>query len=257
MTPPLASHPSPPATDPSAAPVLPREGHLEPPATLEDAAPTLPTGVDPLDARDPFPPGELAFVESATDHLDRLLHGLVCAAAARGRRTLWVDGADALDVFDLSRAARARDLDPDATLRAVTVARGFTAYQVHALVEERLPATVDDDVGLVVAAGLPLRYLDEDVADDEARDLLDRALDTLDRVADRIDVPVVATHRGMARLHRSPVLRDRLHEAPDTLLRLFPTPGGALARFPRRGEAVRCPDPARGQALLDRWEVTA
>lgn len=253
MASPLAP-PSPTAAlDPDAAPLLPRDpGRV---ARPEPRPVELATGVEPLDALDPFPPGEVAFVEVATPYLDRLLHGLVCSAASAGRRTLWVDGADALDVFDLSRAARARDLDPEATLRAVAVARGFTAYQVHALVEERLPQALDDDAGLVVAAGLPRKYLDEDVPEDEARDLLDRALGTLRDVARDHQVPVVATHRGMALLHRRPALRDRLHDAPGTLLRLFPAPGGALARLPRRGEAVRCPRPEAGQALLDRWGV--
>lgn len=255
MASPLATPSRPVAVDPDAAPTLPRD-----PPRVERAAPRpadLATGVDALDAHAPFPAGEVAFVEAATPYLDRLLHGLVCSAARRGRRTVWVDGADALDVFDLSRAARARDLDPGATLGSVTVARGFTAYQVHALVEERLPEVLDASAGLVVAAGLPRKYLDEDVPGDEARDLLDRALEALQDAARDHGVPVVATHRGMARLHRRPALRDRLHEAPGTLLRLFPTPGGALARLPRRGETVRCPDPGAGQSLLERWGVTA
>ncbi len=219
------------------------------------ASRALASGVEPLDELEVFAPGRLVFLESTTPYVDHVLRGLVLDATALGRTVRWVEGAHHLDVLHLARAARGRGRRAEEVLDAVRMARGFTAYQVQALVEEHLPGEVGEDAGLVVAAGLPVRYLDEDVRRSEARVLLRRALRGLRHLARDRNVPVVATHRGMSALHDVPALRRLLHEEPDEVVRFFPAPLGARARLPARDEVVHCPAPGARQRRLPDFGV--
>lgn len=115
------------------------------------------------------------------------LYELVLGELTRsGGRALWVDARSNASTYAITdRAADDRVLD------RVRVARAFTAYQHHTLVE-RLVETVDPGTGLIVVPCTASLYRD-DVPESVGLGLLDASLSILREVATTFDVPVLVT----------------------------------------------------------------
>lgn len=130
------------------------------PPSLQGALETLSgspaCGLQDLDTAAVLRPGALTLVDVSGPASD-VLYAWMADAGVLGRLALVADGANFLDVYRLATAARRRAAArlPDATrselaayeeivLERVRVARGFTAHQIQAIVED----------GLVEAAGL-------------------------------------------------------------------------------------------------------
>lgn len=116
-------------------------------------------GLADLDAAMPLRPGTLTLVDAAAERSDAL-YAWLADVAVTGRYALVADGGNFLDAYRLATAARRRAAarHPDASrrdqvafeeiaLERVRLARGFTAYQLHAIIEDILPAAADDLTG--------------------------------------------------------------------------------------------------------------
>lgn len=234
-----------------------------PPSASSASDPAPQSGIPDLDRASVLRPGVLTLLDAAGSGSD-VLYAWMADAAVLGRTVLVADGGNFLDAYRLAAAARRRAAArlPDAprrelaafeeiALERVRLARGFTAYQVQAIVEDILPAEADlagpgpGDVGLVVAPGLLEMYLDDELSRDEAMTLAKRALSTLRRLAIRLQVPVVVSNSSLSPASDHP-MRVLLEEAVDEHVLLAAAPLGGLAiHLPRRGAAFLAAPPGR------------
>lgn len=225
-------------------------------------------GLKDLDTAHVLRPGALTLVDvgASTD----ILYAWMADVAVMGRAALVADGSNFLDVYRLATAARRRAAArlPDAThaeltaqeelvLDRVRVARGFTAHQIHAIVEDLLPQEIAQSptaggttrsaggVGLIVAPGLLDMYLDDELSREESKALATRALSTLRRLAVRLRAPAVVSNRTLPPASDHP-LRVLLDEAVDEHVILKTAPRGGLAiHLPRRGAMFLSPGAGR------------
>lgn len=153
--------------------------------TLGETMPALDPGVTWLiDASD-----------RSTAHHQLVLEHL---ASDRGQ-VLWIDARDTASTYALhALARRPRLLDP------IRIARAWTAYQHHSLVR-RLVERASDRTRLVVLPHVCSLYRDDDLADQEATQLLASTLETLAALADALAVPVLLTAPETERQALDPV----------------------------------------------------
>lgn len=233
------------------------------PGALDDAPSWSPaemprSGWSDLDATLPLRPGALTLLDHDGGAAADVLYSYMADAAVMGRLVLVADGANFLDVYRLATAARRRAAArlPDASrrelaayeelvLERVRVARGFTAHQLQAIVEDGLPAQADETVGLLVAPGLLDMHLDDELSREESRALSARLLQSLRRLSARLHVPALVANRALAPTSAHP-LRVLLEESVDEHVLLRHTPGGGLGiQLPRRGASFLAPAPGR------------
>lgn len=224
-------------------------------------------------------PGEVTLVEGRAG-VEAMRHRLVLDCAARGRSVMHIVGGNRLDSTGLARRAQAQGLDPGYVLRASVVARGFTAYQLSVLLEERLPAYLaEDDVAALAVVSDPLAlYTDEDIRRREGRRLAKQALASIRCTADEHDVPVLIVQPPRPDRRPAPGRRDpapgpsatrvaallklvRSHADQHVCVRRSGTSSGdAAARvieLPVRGERYRLAEPRSEQTRLDRFGEAA
>lgn len=104
--------------------------------------------------------------------------------------TYWLDARNTASTYALHELAPSTRL-----LRGVHIARAFTAYQHHALVE-RVVNTVSPHTGCVVVPNAASLYRDDDVPSHEAKPLCDAAVGALREVATTFEIPVLVTDAG-------------------------------------------------------------
>lgn len=103
---------------------------------------------------------------------------------------LWVDANGHATTRPLARIAPSRR-----TLDRIRLARGFTAHQHYAIVDD-LPGTIDAlgaDVSLLVLPAFDAMYRENDLPGTEGRDLFLRALSIVAGIARERDLPVLVT----------------------------------------------------------------
>lgn len=137
---------------------------------------------------------EVTLLDAETDMLPPL-HALtideVLLSGASGESTAtWVDTgrhAQTTSLHDLAPSPRVLD--------RIHVARGFTAFQHHALIRQAIDR-VDATTVAVVAPAVDAPYRDSDLSRERARTLLLRVLAHLARVPRQYNIPVIVSHTG-------------------------------------------------------------
>lgn len=223
--------------------------------------------------------GEVTLLEGRAG-VEAMRHRLVIDCAVRGRSVLHVVGGNRLDSTRLARRAQASGLDPGYVLRASVIARGFTAYQLSVLLEERLPAHLDEHPSAAVAlVSDPLAlYTDEDVRRREGARLAEGALDALARAARDRERPVVVVQPPTPARRPAPGRRDAspgpsrervaelmalVREHADRRVRVStgaqpaPADGARVVELPDPGRRVRVAETRAEQSRLDRFAQEA
>lgn len=134
-------------------------------------------------------------LEAANTDVRPALHALtldrVLLAGASGESTAtWVGTgryAQTTSLHDIAPAPRVLD--------RVKIGRGFTAYQHHALIREAVNR-LDATSVVLVAPAIDAPYRESDLAHEDARDMLLRALAHLARVPRQYNIPVLVTRTG-------------------------------------------------------------
>ena len=112
--------------------------------------------------------------------------------AGRGMDVIVLDGANRFDPYMVSSFARSALIPPERLLKSIQIARAFTCYQMATLIGEKLPLLLEEDAmqprwfpssfrrtpqkPWVILLGPVTTFLDEDVPDEEAVSLFERAL---------------------------------------------------------------------------------
>jgi hypothetical protein len=112
-----------------------------------------------------------------------------------GSNVVFVDGGNTFQLYHVARLARLHRLDPKQALERIYIYRAFTAYQMTALVLEKLRETVKRyDAKLVVISDIASFFLDKDVAEIEARRVYNQVTAYLQNFARENNVILVATY---------------------------------------------------------------
>ena len=108
---------------------------------------------------------------------------------------IFVDGGNSFDLYEVSRIAQQRGLDPKTVLERIFISRAFTAHQLTSLIADKLKLAVNKYAAkLVIISDVLGLYLDQDVPKKEATDTFNKLTISLSRFAMDNRVIVVATH---------------------------------------------------------------
>jgi hypothetical protein len=108
---------------------------------------------------------------------------------------VFVDGGNTFRLYDVSHIAQLHELSPKEVLDRVFVSRAFTAYQMTALIFDKLQEAVKRfNAKLIIISDLAGLYLDNDVSDREARDVFNQLTRYLSEFAEENGVIVVSTY---------------------------------------------------------------
>ena len=112
-----------------------------------------------------------------------------------GSNVVFIDGGNTFKPNHVDRLARRHQLDPKQTLERIYLSRAFTAYQMTKLILEKLKTTVKRyDAKLVIISDIAGLFLEDDVKEDEAREVYNQILAYLSNFAKENQIAVVATY---------------------------------------------------------------
>jgi len=133
--------------------------------------------------------------------------------------SVFIDGGNAFDVYQVSDYASILQLDRDAVLRRIKVSRAFTCYQLVNLIIEKLPGLLrDEKVRLVVIANFLDMFMDPEIDLKEAKQTVNFLSGSLIRLARENNVAVVLTC-PTSKSDREPPLRQFLTSRAQVVLK--------------------------------------
>jgi len=136
-------------------------------------------------------------------------------------RVVYIDGGNTFDPYAVSAIAQEYGSEPKSVLEKIFISRAFTAYQLTALVFEKLEETMKRYRSkLVVISDITGLFLDRDVPKTEGRDIFLKMTQHLSEVASRRRAIVVASHFPRPYSSRSPFLESVLFGRASTVIRL-------------------------------------
>jgi hypothetical protein len=135
-------------------------------------------------------------------------------------RVVFVDGGNTFDPYVVSAMAQELGLEPRSALEKIFISRAFTAYQLTALVFERLEEVLKRlRAKLVVVSDITGLFLDRDVPRIEGRDIFMKMTQHLSDLASRRRVVVVASYVPRPYLSRNLFLESVLLSRASTVIR--------------------------------------
>jgi len=141
-----------------------------------------------------------------------------------GSNVVFVDGGNTFQLYHVARLARLHGLDPKQTLERIYISRAFTAYQMTALVLEKLRETIRRyDAKLAVISDIAGFFLDKDVAETEARRVYSQVIAYLSNFAKENQVMLVATYPPHQASRRNTFLHEVTCGRANTVISLRQT----------------------------------
>jgi hypothetical protein len=134
-------------------------------------------------------------------------------------RVVYIDGGNTFDPYAVSAIAREYGLEPKSVLEKIFISRAFTAYQLTALVFEKLEEALKRYRSrLVVVSDVAGLFLDRDVPKIEGRDIFFKMARYLSDLASRRRVIVVASYFPRPYSIRSLFLESVLYGRASTVV---------------------------------------
>jgi hypothetical protein len=142
----------------------------------------------------PQPPPPGLYVTLGPRNLVGWALEMISKTLADPSRIVWVDAANAFNAYIVSMAARSVLKDPAHVLRSYHVARPFTAYQLEAMISEKLLPAVRRVNALVSVVADPLHlFADAEGRDTQIRQCYTRFIFGLRAAASETAVLVLST----------------------------------------------------------------
>jgi len=112
-----------------------------------------------------------------------------------GSNVVFLDGGNTFRLYQVARLARLHHLDPKKTLERIYLSRGFTAYQMTALILEKLKETVKRyNAKLAIISDIAGFFLDKDVPEYEERRVYSQVAAYLSNFAKENQIALIATY---------------------------------------------------------------
>jgi hypothetical protein len=141
-----------------------------------------------------------------------------------GGNVVFVDGGNTFQLYHIARLAKLHRLDPKQTLERIFISRAFTAYQMTALVLEKLKETIKRyNAKLVVISDIAGFFLDKDIAETEARRVYSQVMAYLSKFAKENQIALVATYPPHQESRRNTFLHEVTCGRADTVISLKQT----------------------------------
>lgn len=109
-------------------------------------------------------------------------------------RAVYIDGGNTFNLYGVSAIAREDGLEPKSVLQNILISRAFTAYQLTALIFEKLEAALKRYRSkLVIISDIAGLFLDRDVPKKEVMDVFMKMTQYLSQLASRRRAIIIAT----------------------------------------------------------------
>jgi hypothetical protein len=142
-------------------------------------------------------------------------------------RVVFVDGGNTFDPYAVSAIAQEFGLEPKSVLEKILVSRAFTAYQLTALVFEKLEKALKKyRAKLVVISDITGLFLDRDVPRIEGRDIFMKMTQHLSDLASKRRAVVIASHLPRPYSSRNLFLESVFLARTNTVIRFRESRGG-------------------------------
>jgi hypothetical protein len=142
-------------------------------------------------------------------------------------RVVYIDGGNTFDLYAVSAMAQEYGLEPRSVLEKILVSRAFTAYQLTALIFEKLEETLRRCRSkLVVVSDITGLFLDRDVPKIEGREIFMKITRYLSDLASRRRAVVVASYFPRPYSSRNLFLETVLLARASTVIRFKESRGG-------------------------------
>jgi hypothetical protein len=147
-----------------------------------------------------FTTGDFALFHDS--HAISSLMSLLCVRAqlppqlgGLGSNVIFIDGANTFRLYQITRLARLHQLDPKQVLDRIYISRAFTAYQMAALVLQKLEDAVKAcNAKLVIISDIAAMFLDKDVQEEEAKRIYSQVTTRLSNFTREQQVITIATY---------------------------------------------------------------
>ena len=140
---------------------------------------------------------------------------------------VFVDGGNTFRLYHVSRIAQTSRLDPRQVLERIFISRAFTAYQMTAIVLEKLKETVDKfDSRFLVISDIAGLYLDKDIPSKEAMDVFNQLTVYLSRFAEENQLVILATYLPRCPSRRNAFLQETTRGRANVVMSVRPAKFG-------------------------------
>jgi hypothetical protein len=147
-----------------------------------------------------FATGDFALLHGS--HAVSSLASLLCIRAqlppqlgGLGSNVVFIDGGNTFRLYQITRLARLHQLDPKQVLDRIYISRAFTAYQMAALILQKLEYAVKTcNAKLVIISDIAAMFLDKDVQEEEAKRIYSQVTTRLSNFTRKQQVITIATY---------------------------------------------------------------
>ncbi len=176
-----------------------------------------------------FAPGDFAVIYGSPSVIS--LTSLLCVRAqlpaqigGLSSNVVFIDGGNTFRLYQVSRLAKVHHLDPKQALDRIFLSRAFTAYQMTALIMERLKDAVEKyNAKLIVISDIAGLFLDKDIPDEEARRVFSQITAYLQSFARQNQVILIATYPPRQNTSRNAFLQTVTCQRANVVLSLRQT----------------------------------
>ncbi|MCW3999066.1 MAG: hypothetical protein NWE93_02370 [Candidatus Bathyarchaeota archaeon] len=149
---------------------------------------------------------------------------------------VFIDGGVTFRLYNVARLAQLYQLNPEGALKKIYISRAFTAYQLTALIMERLEQAVAAyNAKVVVISDLAGFFLDNNIAAEEAQRIYSQLATYLANFARQHQIALIATYLPHQGSKRESLLQEVTAKYASTVLRFTKTSHGkevALEKHP-------------------------
>jgi len=147
-----------------------------------------------------FTTGDFALIHGS--HAVSSLASLLCIRAqlppqlgGLGSNVVFIDGANTFRLYQITRLARLHQLDPKQVLDHIYISRAFTAYQMAALILQKLEDAIKTcNAKLIIISDIPAMFLDKDVQEEEAKRIYSQVTTRLSKFTREQQAITIATY---------------------------------------------------------------
>ena len=137
---------------------------------------------------------------------------------------VFIDGGNSFNLCQVARLAQLEQLDPQQTRSRIHISRAFTAYQLTSLIMEHLQEEVERvQAKLVVISDIAGLFLDQDIPEEEARNVFNQILAYLSAFARKNHIILVATYPPQTRNERNRYLKNLACQKATVVIALYQT----------------------------------
>jgi hypothetical protein len=112
-----------------------------------------------------------------------------------GSNVIFIDGGNTFRLYQITRLARLHQLDPKQALDRIYISRAFTAYQMAALILQKIEDAVKTcNAKLVIISDIAAMFLDKDVQKEEAKRIYSQVTTRLSKFTREQQAITIATY---------------------------------------------------------------